>query len=126
MSIQRDQNLISNPFSSQLKLPRNLMTRGPSRSFKVDFDLFGPAIYGFIRVLLGLDLKPAKPQTGSIYFLAMACFSFTVKTIIKSALYSFPCVHIDPQGTTCERILVCFGHIRAYRLKIYPQYIAYS
>lgn len=48
------------------------MTRGPSRSVKVDFDLFGPAIYGLIRVLLGKDLKPGKPQTGSIYFLAVA------------------------------------------------------
>ena len=72
MSIQRDQNLISNQFSSQLKLPRNLMTRGLSRSFEADFDLFRPAIYGFIRVLLGKDLKPGKPQTGSIYFLAVA------------------------------------------------------
>ena len=45
MSIQRDQNLISNQFSGQLRAPEE--SRGPLRSFKVDFDLFGPAIYGF-------------------------------------------------------------------------------
>ena len=36
MSIQRDQNLISNQFSSQFKL--NLMTEGSSRSFKGSSD----------------------------------------------------------------------------------------
>ena len=124
MSIQRDQNLISNQFSGQLRAPEESheVLRGHLKLISTFLDLqFMVFFYGFFRFKArktanwvdlfsrrGLELAWIAlnlPQSA-------ACFSFMVKTIIKSALYSFPCVHIDPRDTTCVHILVCFGHIR--------------
>ena len=115
MSIQRGQNLISNQFSGQLRLPRNLsevlwghlklISTFLDLQFMVSEAFFPRFRFKASQTANWVDLFSRRGLELAWIALNLpqsaACFSFMVKTIIKSALYSFPCVHIDPRDTTC-------------------------